>query len=106
MNATIRAAMRSKSKVNSTGTKVRVRRTQKTNNTKRDLQSTNKVILKRGVCGGCDGEAAKRRGGELARPRRAHNSPATRALECDVDGDGEGVGDRDGDNQRGNTKLN
>ena len=56
------------------------------------------------MCGGCDGEAAKRRGGELARPRRSHDSPATRALECD--GDGEGDRDRDGDHQRENTESN
>ena len=59
----------------------------------------NVIKIRECVCGGCDGEAAKRRGGELARPRRAHDSPATRALDCDVDDEDDG--DRDGDHQRG-----
>ena len=45
----------------------------------------NVIKIRECVCGGCDGEAAKRRGNELARPRRAHDSPATRALDCDGD---------------------
>ena len=78
-----------------TSTVVQVRRTKKTNSAKRDVQSTSKVILRRCVCGGCDGEAAKRRGGELARPRRAHDSTVTGA--GDRDGEGEGEGDHDSD---------
>ena len=39
-----------------TSTVVQVRRTMKTNSAKRDVQSTSKVILRRCVCGGCDGE--------------------------------------------------
>ena len=81
-----------------TSTVVQVRRTMKMNNAKRDVRSTSKVILRKCVCGGFDGEVTKRRNNELARPRRAHDSPAKRAL--DWDGDDEGDGDRDGDHQR------
>ena len=43
--------------------------------------------------------AAKKRSDGLAIPRRAHDSTATRASDCDSDGEGDGYrdGDHDGD---------
>ena len=70
---------------------------------KRDVnrvQSTNKHQVV------CVTTAKKWRGGELARPRRAHDSNVTCARDGDGEGDGDSDGDGDGDHQRGNTESN